>query len=390
MTQLEDQLRSAFRAKAGEITPPPPPLELQPRPVPDAAAHRGNGGLGTRPQRRWIVPLAAAVAVVAILAVALIAGRALPIAPPAASIRASVPRYYVALQTMRPAAQPATAASVATVRNTATGAMLATVRPPAPFTGFSFVSGTADDRTFMLLAHGAVRPHGNVWKRFYLLHIDPSAATAAGRTRLTRLPVHGDGPLPVQSDWQVDAMALAPDGRSLATVQTNVVGQDLIFVYNSNPETAGEGSWAGRICPHTTPGAPDAGQSCSVTLSWIPAGARIGFVPGAGGKWHMVQLTPEGMSALISYRESGRVVLNRLAGNHLVTLARIDPPAHVAGNRNRYEILRTLTARGVLWASSNGRVFIVSGARPGQTAGIYRGNRYTPLPWPTNVIDAAW
>src|SRR5208282_5614203 len=106
MTELEDQLRTAFRAKASEITPPPPPLELQPQPVPEPAARRGSDRFWTPEQQRWLVPLAAAVAVLAVIGVALIADRTLPAKPDqpsAASIRASVPRYYVALQTTGPA-----------------------------------------------------------------------------------------------------------------------------------------------------------------------------------------------------------------------------------------------------------------------------------------------
>jgi hypothetical protein len=61
----------------------------------------------------------------------------------------------------------------------------------------------------------------------------------------------------------------------------------------------------------------------------------------------------------------------------------------------------------VVWTNDNGSKIIVLGARPGpktgsfnshafiptpagQTAGIYTGTRYTPLPWPANVVDAAW
>jgi len=44
----------------------------------------------------------------------------------------------------------------------------------------------------------------------------------------------------------------------------------------------------------------------------------------------------------------------------------------------------------VWWTSYNGELAIVGYARPGQTAGIYHGNKYTPIPWPANVIGAAW
>jgi hypothetical protein len=388
VTELENQLREAFGAKASAIAPPPPPLELQPRPV---RRLWGSGSAGTWARRRWLVPLAAAASVVAVTAVALIAGRALPAKPPRAAAPA-VPPYYVAVQTSGPASRPATAASVATVRSTATGAVLATIRPPAPFTGFSLVSGAADDRTFLLLAHGAVRRNGNVWNRFYLLHIDPFAATAPKRASLIRLPVHGRGPLPVPSDWQVQAMALSPDGGSLVAVMINGDGGYLLVVYSDLWDNSGS-TRAGRICPHVGLGLPGTGPSCSmVAVSWVQAQVRIGLVPGARGKWHVVQLTPEGLSVLISYRESGGapVVLNRLSGANFGSLTWIHMPAHVTGRTNGYRILRTVAAQSVLWTSADGNEFIASGARPGQTAGIYRGRSYTPLPWPTNVIGAAW
>ncbi len=74
MTELENSLRKAFRAKASEITPPPPPLELQPLTALDPAARRGSGRFRAPLQQRRLVPLAAAVAVIAVVAGALAVG----------------------------------------------------------------------------------------------------------------------------------------------------------------------------------------------------------------------------------------------------------------------------------------------------------------------------
>jgi hypothetical protein len=71
VTELENQLRDAFRAKASEIVPPPPGLELQAWPALRPAASGGSGSAGTSAQRRWLISLAAAVAVVAVAAVML-------------------------------------------------------------------------------------------------------------------------------------------------------------------------------------------------------------------------------------------------------------------------------------------------------------------------------
>jgi hypothetical protein len=67
VTELENQLRDAFRAKASEIVPPPPGLELQAWPALRPAASGGSGSAGTSAQRRWLISLAAAVAVVAVM-----------------------------------------------------------------------------------------------------------------------------------------------------------------------------------------------------------------------------------------------------------------------------------------------------------------------------------
>jgi len=72
MTPVEDQLRAAFRAKADEVSPDPPPLRL---PAPGLRslflAHGGGGNKGTRAHQgwhRWIAPAACAVLVVTVIA----------------------------------------------------------------------------------------------------------------------------------------------------------------------------------------------------------------------------------------------------------------------------------------------------------------------------------
>jgi hypothetical protein len=45
----------------------------------------------------------------------------------------------------------------------------------------------------------------------------------------------------------------------------------------------------------------------------------------------------------------------------------------------------------VPWASQTGTERIVTGARPRNGgAGIYAGNRYTPVPWRASLLTAAW
>ena len=58
-----------------------------------------------------------------------------------------MPPYFVVLPP-----QALIYARTALVRSTITGRVLATVSPPRPYKVFTWVSGTADDRTFVLAA----------------------------------------------------------------------------------------------------------------------------------------------------------------------------------------------------------------------------------------------
>ena len=224
MTSVEDRLRAATRAAAGTVAPDSaPPLRL-----PREPKRRRPAFTARRPQARWhraIAPLAAAAAVIAVVTASVTLAHTMASRPhshrlPAGTVPlsaaprfagAAVPAYYVALEP-----GPLSAASTrAVVRATATGAALATIRPPRPYYAFGAVSGAADDRTFVLAAQPRTGPpqrvHGK-WTdgptpptRFFTLRLDPASHTA----RLTALPV-SEGRKPVSG------IALSPDGRKLA------------------------------------------------------------------------------------------------------------------------------------------------------------------------------
>ncbi len=124
------------------------------------------GAAAAASARRWqrlLVPLAAAASVAVIATVALVISQHVrspgntqaklhlsPLPQPASPARpdnAVPPPYYAALTATNPRWRynPLDV----TVRATATGKVLATVRPPRPFTTFSWISGAADDRTFV-------------------------------------------------------------------------------------------------------------------------------------------------------------------------------------------------------------------------------------------------
>jgi hypothetical protein len=433
MTQLEDQLRKAFRAKASDITPPPPPLELQPRPVLEPAA-RGRSGRPGAPPQRWLVPLAAAVAVLAIVAGALSIGHALPghQTPPTAPIQRNVPRYYVALVADHPPWRLAAnfdpaRSTVATVRDTATGSIIARVSAPAPYLGFSMVSGAADDRTFVLLAYGppvkgqAAGGQLPGPERFYLLHINPSSPAGAGRAQLTALPAND-----IPAGTQIAALALSPDGQAVAAIVNNGHGGVLTVYYLQTGNTR---TWT------WTPDGSRAGSEISgvgeglsaVALSWTANGKAIGFAPNPWSTlwvldlakpgedvrldstpvdirgvpvqtWTVVDLTPDGKSAFVSYYESkGQsdwIGLDRFSATTgqlaVINKLTVTNEGNATGFGIHAYTNADTAADDVLWTSYDGSKFVVVSARPGNTAGIYSGNRYTPIPWPANVIDAAW
>jgi hypothetical protein len=159
MNQLEGRLAAALRDTGEEISPQSvPPLRLR--------GGRRRVTLPRLPRRwmAWLTPLAAAGAVAAVVATSLaISGifhghtrvgtsqaaaprwNGSPLGP--RSALGKVPPYFVTLPP-----QALIYARTATVRSTVTGRVLATFSPPRPYKVFTWVSGTADDRTFVLAA----------------------------------------------------------------------------------------------------------------------------------------------------------------------------------------------------------------------------------------------
>ncbi len=127
---------------------------------------------------------------------------------------AEVPPYFVVLP---PQAQ--IYARTALVRSTITGRVLATVSPPRPYKVFTWVNGTADNRTFVLAAqrwwnigHGqagvpAQNRDNSTPTVFFRLTFDPRTGTA----QLSRLSVLGK----VRTQ-DLLGMGVSPDGARLA------------------------------------------------------------------------------------------------------------------------------------------------------------------------------
>jgi hypothetical protein len=170
----------------------------------------------------WLVPLAAAVAVITVattLVTVRDASGPRPTAPapaPALVPPVAVPRYYVAVQPGVSDGRDlddADEVNPVVVGDARTGQLLATLQPPKGGT-FDGVTGAADDRTFILDVRSVPGVTGSqhVSYGWYLLRITPGATD---QVRLTRLPI---------TDRFVDAvfhgLALSPDGRTLAVMFT--------------------------------------------------------------------------------------------------------------------------------------------------------------------------
>lgn len=200
-----------------------------------------------------------------------------------ASSAAGVPPYYVALT------EPASAAYSSNpdatfsepplvVGLTFTGERLATV-PPPPGTGFTGVTGAADDRTFVVGTAPDTVPPGNPSgfyaqpRTWYLLRLSPGATPVC---QLTRLPI------PVTpAGTAVAGIALSPDGAELALALQPVAappkkpGQEVLRVY-SVATGAVLRSWYGPANAISS-GYLTAGTDNDVILSWADGGRELAF-----------------------------------------------------------------------------------------------------------------
>ena len=418
MTMLEDRVRRAIRAKAGEIPPgAPPPLRLPARRVRPAwrglfARLTGWRGLSL------VAPIAAAAAVVAVIAAVFAAAGALhlgaPLRPRPAVAPSAPPRYYVALtfpgkrQCCGAIALPPSNNVIpvdAVVRVTATGRALAWIRPPRPYQRFSLVTAAADDRTFVLDAFR----EGSGPDKLFMLRLGPDGRP--GRLIPLRIPA------PVTN--VVTDLALSPNGALLA-VQAGG-GEASLFVVNL--ATGAERTWVPAGIGTYTGVAPVIGAPDS--LSWTADGRTLALIfqgdPG-GGEVRLLDVAARGPDLLANSRLAVGRPKNAYSRGHW-TQARVTPDGQtIITIRERTadssqqlaefsartgKVLRVLSdisffagdEEKVGWASPSGNVLIVLNARPSRkvlhtyvdaNAGVLKDGHYTPLPWSSNTIAAAW
>ncbi len=194
--RTEDDIREAFRELA-RSAPDADSILADRSGRPDARASRGS-----RRGHRLLAPIAASAAVVAVIAASIAIGtgghRGSVVAPGPAGHGAALPPYYVEI--MQP---PGKSRLVATVRDTRTGAVLATVRPPRGY-WFIRVAPGADSDSFLLEANQHSEHPG-----LYLLRFNP----ADRRTSLTRLPI--------AVTLDTDELAMAPSGTEVAVASSS-------------------------------------------------------------------------------------------------------------------------------------------------------------------------
>ena len=409
----EERLRAATRAAADTVAPgSAPPLRLP-------GEQPGRARWDQR--HRWLramVPLAAAAAVAAVVIASLTLTKGVPAssgapASPARPVALNgVPAYYVALS------QPEGTPARAVIRATGTGKVLTTVTPPRPYRGFTFVTGAADDRTFVLAAQrwwditsgpdglAAQNRDNTTPVTFFRLRFDPRTRTA----QLSRL-THVAGPQAAQ----LAGIGVSPDGSRLAldlhTAEIKVVtlatGASRRWVWPGT--TPSSGTWVGNGKPGGQP------------LSWAADGRILAFQfwiqSGGITQVRLLDTTSPGGSLraarpAVSFVGHGRVKTGPFGnsiitpdGTKIVTVASrtrggrpevmefsvrtgqpvIPPPA---GNTT------SLGPWDVLWADSSGRTLIVeaqSGPSGAPLTGVLRGGRFTPLPGaPADATNMAW
>lgn len=227
MNMLETKIRAALRETGEEIAPGTAP-RLQ---LPGAPRRPGLPPVIRRRWPAWLAPVAAAASVAAVVAASLAiastfhghasdtgqsqAAAAHGAPPGPASALRLAPPYFVQLSHFN----EIDGGRQADVRSTVTGRTLAKVTPPRPFGMFSWVSGAADDRTFVLAAQRywriasgsaglpAQTRDNNTPTVFFRLTFNPAGNAA----QLTRIPL----PQKIRSS-DLAGMTVSPDGTRLA------------------------------------------------------------------------------------------------------------------------------------------------------------------------------
>ena len=277
---VEDRLRATTEAVTAAMRPVRP-LDLPPSRSAVRAAAKYSRARSPRRWPGWLVPLTAAVAVIAVAAT-LVAVRGLtsagsgPQVTPASSststttLSAGVPRYFVALTSTVGTSVRGVPKGDAFVGDTSTGKPLVVFKPPSG-AGFNDLVGSSDDRTFALEAVSSSRQSPDIW---YVLRLTPGAAHLA---QLTRVPIDAS---PAYNS--LDGFAVSPDGGTLAMLLQGTVDT----VNGDMHGASGPGSVVlqtyslvtGRLLRTWTTLGTDSTLLQFQDLSWLDDGNTLAFV----------------------------------------------------------------------------------------------------------------
>ena len=373
--------------------------------------------------RAWAAPLAAAAAAAAVVAGGSAPGRALAADPAvtAPAVMRAVPDYYVALAAD---GNPNFVPSHAVVRSTASGRVLATIRPPAHGT-FVAVTAAASDRTFVLgeqpwATGGAVQTFEP--ETFYLLTLGRSG-TVKGTRRLPGVPVQPQGSM-------VTGLALSPGGHKLAVAfqPAHLTAEKMGIRIYSIPSGATRTWFAG--------GTIGMSEDDSGAISWTADGRTLAFdwIDTTEVAVRLLNTSARGGSLIADSRLA--VVIRTLTprpgpfparqplscqtdqiispdgsvivcgASAIVSVIRVGHSVKITAEEAFLEysaatgkLLRTMdkhtvqgsAAIGLYWSAPAGKVLIVAtAAGSGSRAGVLRGARFTPLPGAANLGAAAW
>jgi len=426
MNTMEDKVRMALRDTGEEIGPHTvPPLRLTG--TRRTRMPRIPGRWGT-----WLTPLAAAAAVAAVIAASLAIsttfhGHTHGTGPAAAqrfhgspagpaSALHKVPPYFVQLPP-----QALIYARTALVRSTVTGRVLATFRPPRPYKVFTWVSGAADDHTFVLAAQRwwniasgqagvAAQDKDNTTPTvFFRL----TFSSHVRRAQLTRLTV----PQKIRAT-DLAGMAVSPDGTRLALdlrksvqVVTLATGATRTWTW---PDTGWIGNWKpeGQIFSWSSDGRYLSFQQWGGHLDETNH-IRILDTSAAG-----TSLTTAKVIVAFPFQAGTSATTNTFLtpdGTRIVAATSFYPPHH-SGPGGYVQITEYSASTGkpllhedrfsasigwqdVLWASPDGSALVISDPRGAKDQyggrndilGVLAGNKFTPIPHGAdNAFFLAW
>jgi hypothetical protein len=425
--RTEDDIRAAFRDLASRA---PDTAEVL-APIPARGASVAGSASGRRQGwRRLAAALAAGTAVAGVIAASVaVTSRGHPSEPGSRPnhLLASVPRYYMAVEAAYPGSLSYAGSHIppqyAVIRNTVTGATLATIRPPKPFRTFEWVAGGADDRTFVLaaVARRTQSVEAGYPAKLFRARFDP----ATGKVRLTALPIPeipaGNENYAANSfrTTTIAGLALTRSETTLAVgleVMTKHGIQTQIRVYSLD-------SGAVKIWRAST-GNLGFGDQPRLELSWGPGGilafnwsglitcnqercresadSGIRLLNTRAGGTSLI-----GDSRLVVHGSSGKFVANdgvlTADGQKIVTCWEVDPgpfrPHEITFEFGEYSaatgrqigiLWRAATGESLEWANSSGSVLVVqapiiSGRNSGDrdvrdVFGVLSGHRFVPIP----------